>query len=90
MLYKWWPEFVGGPLDGQPIEEAEILRAPKVIVRDDERYVLRRHRDLGPAAIGCYLWEMWPKQEYWPYAVTRRIVNSHPQLVDVQVKEEDE
>lgn len=85
LAYFYWPEFLGGPLDGQPVPEK--LWKSKMVERDGEKYFRNRH-SFGPAAIGCFVWELWPRQEFWPYAVTRRILSSHPQLQEVVLNDD--
>jgi hypothetical protein len=77
-----WPFLIGGPADGADVPEDSFEKRRKAVTVDGETYYWRKH-NFGPAIFGFYLAEYWPKIQYPPFELGRRIFNSHPNLVEV-------
>lgn len=75
-----WPLLVGGPSDGEQLPSPKCWDQKEIEV-GEETYVRRRWSSVGaPARVIAFVAKEMPKELHWPYALHRRIYNSHPQL----------
>lgn len=80
--YYRWPFLIGGPADGQDVPKDSFEKQRKALTIEGETYYWRRHA-FGPAIFGFYIADLWPRVQFPPYELMRRVFDSHPDLVEV-------
>lgn len=77
----FWPFLIGGELDGLKIDKDKTF-SQKEIAPEGHPYVRHRYHGAGfPGRIYYFATPEIPKDAFEPYILTRRILNTHQDLI---------